>query len=56
MSKSKWKSFSEEEIREIVLNSKNNAEVAEKLGYSKTGGGSFRAIKQMYEYYNKMVE
>ena len=52
MSKSKWKSFSEEEIREIVLNSKNNAEVAEKLGYSKTGGSSFRAIKQMYEYYN----
>ena len=52
MSKSKWKSFSEEEIREIVLNSKNNAEVAEKLGYSKTGGSSFCAIKQMYEYYN----
>ena len=47
----KWKEFSEEEIRQIVANSKSNAEVAQKLGYVKTGGGSIESIHKMYEYY-----
>lgn len=47
----KWKSFSKEEIIDIVSNSKSHAEVAEKLGYSKRGGGTLASLNKMYEYY-----
>ena len=48
----KWKEFSEEQIRQIVAESKSNAEVAEKLGYCKTSGSAITSVKNMYEYYN----
>lgn len=51
MSKAKWKSFSKEEIENIVKNSISNREVAEKLGYAKDGGGTAAALKKMYEEY-----
>lgn len=48
----KWKNFSLEEIKEIVASSKSDREVARKLGYVNTGGGSIRSIKNMYKEYN----
>lgn len=48
----KWREFSEEEIRQIVAESVSDSEVAEKLGYTRTGGGSKESIHKMYEFYN----
>ncbi len=48
----KWKEFSEEEIRQIVAESVNDSEVAEKLGYTRAGGGARESIHKMYEFYN----
>lgn len=47
----KWKTFPIEQIQEIVANSRSDAEVAEKLGYSKTGGGTRDSLHKMYEEY-----
>lgn len=44
----KWKTFSKEQIEEIVKNSYSDREVAEKLGYKKNGGGSKVTLHQMY--------
>ena len=48
----KWREFSEEEIRQIVAESVNDSEVAEKLGYARTSGGSKESIHKMYDFYN----
>jgi 5-methylcytosine-specific restriction endonuclease McrA len=48
----KWKEFSEEQIKEIVANATSDKQVAEALGYSRTGGGSMESIHKMYEFYN----
>lgn len=48
----KWKEFSEEEIRQIVAESKSVAEVAEKLGYCRTSGSAAESINKMCDYYN----
>ena len=44
----KWRTFSREEIEEIVKNSYSNREVARKMGYSVNGGGTMASIKKMY--------
>lgn len=48
----KWKEFSEEEIRQIVAESKSVSEVAEKLGYCKVSGSAAESINKMCDYYN----
>lgn len=48
----KWKEFSKEELKKIVDESMSVAEVAEKLGYARTGGGSAQSINNMIAYYN----
>lgn len=44
----KWRSFSKQEIEEIVKNSRSDREVAEKLGYAKDGGGTSQSLHNMY--------
>ena len=46
--KAKWRSFSKEEISEIVQTSYSNREVARKLGYAVDGGGTMASLKKMY--------
>ena len=48
----KWKEFSEEQLKKIVEESKSAAEVAEKIGYVRTGGGSIQSINAMIAFYN----
>lgn len=48
----KWKEFSEEEIRQIVAESKSVSEVAEKLGYCRVSGSAAESINKMCDYYN----
>jgi hypothetical protein len=50
--KAKWRSFSEDQIREIVKNSKSFREVAGKLGYIKDGGGTITSMHKMCEELN----
>lgn len=45
----KWKTFSEEEIKEIVASSLSMREVARKLGYAQDGGGTMASLKKMVE-------
>ncbi len=45
--KAKWRSFSREEICDIVKNSKSFREVAGKLGYVKDGGGTITSMHKM---------
>lgn len=45
----KWRSYSKEQIQEIVKNSRSNREVAIALGYAPDGGGTMKSIKAMYE-------
>ena len=52
MAQAKWKSFTEEQLQEIVANSSSNREVARKLGYNENGGGTMTALKKMYEEMN----
>lgn len=52
MNQAKWRSFSKEELEEIVKNSKSTREVARKLGYSLNGGGTMQSLKRMYEELN----
>lgn len=50
----RWQKFSEEEIREIVENSKTYPEIAQKLGYNpdKNGSGeAINAVKNVIKYY-----
>ena len=46
--KAKWRSFSKEEISEIVQTSYSNREVARKLGYAVDSGGTMASLKKMY--------
>ena len=48
----RWKEFSKEELSQIVAESSSFAQVAEKLGYVKRGGGTIESIHKMCEYYN----
>ena len=48
----KWRSFSKQEIEEIVKNSQSDREVAEKLGYAKDGGGTRQSLHNMYTQLN----
>ena len=50
--KAKWRSFSEDQIRKIVKNSKSFREVAGKLGYIKDGGGTITSMHKMCEELN----
>lgn len=48
----KWELFSKDELQEIVKESISFREVASRCGYSTTGGGSIKSIKEMISYYN----
>ena len=48
----KWRSFSKEQIQEIVKQSRSNREVAIALGYAPDGGGTMKSLKSMYEELN----
>lgn len=43
----KWRQFSDEQLAQMVKDSKSFYELASKIGYVKSGGGSQAAIKQM---------
>ena len=45
----KWEKFSDQELQQIIKNSRSIREVAIKLGYSPDGGGSIIIIKDMLE-------
>jgi hypothetical protein len=45
----KWRTFSDEELKEIVASSFSNREVARKLGYECNGGGTMASLRKMYE-------
>ena len=45
----KWEKFSDQELQQIIKNSRSIREVAIKLGYSPDGGGSITIIKDMLE-------
>lgn len=42
----KWRQLSEEEFAQLVKESKSFYELAERIGYSKTGGGTNKALKE----------
>lgn len=48
----KWETFSKDDLQKIVKESFSFREVANKCGYSMTGGGSIKSIKEMISYYN----
>ena len=48
----RWELFSEDDLQKIVKESISFREVANKCGYSSTGGGSIASIKEMISYYN----
>lgn len=43
----KWRKFSNEELAQIVNESRSFREIAGKLGYAKDGGGTITSIKNM---------
>ena len=43
----RWRSFSKEELQQIVQNSQSFREVAQKLGYAKDGGGTIKSLHKM---------
>lgn len=45
----KWRSYSKEQIEEIVKKSRSNREVAIALGYAPDGGGTMKSLKIMYK-------
>lgn len=47
--KARWRTFTKEQIEEIVKTSYSNREVARKLGYAVDGGGTMASLKKMYE-------
>lgn len=47
----KWKNFTKEQIEEFAKNSISYAALAEKLGYSATGGSGVKATKEAIEFY-----
>ena len=52
MGNAKWRSFSKEELIEIVKNSRSFREVAGKLGYAKDGGNTIKSMHSMCEELN----
>lgn len=51
-SKAKWRTFSKEELADIVKSSYSTREVARKLGYAADGGGTIASLKKMYQELN----
>ena len=47
----KWELFSKEELEKFVQESTSIAQVAEKIGYSKTGGSSQASTREMIKFY-----
>lgn len=47
MAKPKWQKFSDDEIRNLVKDSRSFMQLLEKLGYNKTSGSARNSIKQM---------
>ena len=45
----KWRSYSKEQIEEIIKKSRSNREVAIALGYAPDGGGTMKSLKMMYK-------
>ena len=48
----KWKEYSEEELKQIVAESRSIRELAIKLGYAPDGGGTAKSLKEAIQYYN----
>ena len=48
----RWRTFSKEELEQIVKSSYSTREVARKLGYAQDGGGTMASLKKMYEEMN----
>lgn len=48
----KWKLFSEDEIREIVKQSRSYRDMAERMGYNPNGGSTNQTMKKIIEKYN----
>ena len=47
----KWRTFTKEQIEDIVASSSSLRQVAKKLGYKQDGGGTMASLKQMIEEY-----
>ena len=50
--KAKWRNFPEEQIREIVKNSRSFRELAGKLGYVRDGGSTITSLHKMCQELN----
>lgn len=50
--KAKWKSFTEDEIREIVKQSRSYRDMAERMGYKPDGGSTSKIMKELIEKFN----
>lgn len=48
----KWRQLTKEEFAQLVKESKSFYELAERIGYEKTGGGTQEALKKAVEEYN----
>lgn len=48
----KWKTFSKEEFEQMLKESRSWSELAGKLGYVKTGGGTISSLKKAVKEYN----
>lgn len=48
----KWRTFTREQIEEIVASSTSVREIAHKMGYQRDGGGTIASLKKMLEEYN----
>ena len=50
--KAKWRTFSEEELKQIVSEVYSYRELAKRLGYKQDGGGTIRSLHNMVEELN----
>ncbi len=48
----KWRTFTREQVEEMVASSTSIREVAHKMGYQKDGGGTIASLKKMIEEYD----
>lgn len=51
MPQAKWKSFTKEQIQKFVNESISYASLAEKMGYSATGGSGIKSVKAALEFH-----